>query len=156
MESTTSVDTSVVVETSTDHAFKVFTEGIGDWWPSEHHILEGELVEMIFEARVGGHVLDRGVDGNECRWARVLVYDPPNRFVIAWDINPEWKLEHDPDKASEVEVRFVAEAPNRTRVELEHRHLNRHGDGWEQVRDAVGSSGGWPGILERFVVLISG
>ena len=86
---------------------------------------------MVFEPRVGGHVYDRGVDGSECRWARVLAYEPPNRVVISWDINTQWQLETDLEKTSEVEVRFVAEAPDRTRVELEHRNLDRHGEGWE-------------------------
>ena len=88
---------------------------------------------------------------SECAWARVLVYEPPNRVVLSWDINLEWKIETDSTRASEVEVRFVAETPTRTRVELEHRHLVRHGDGWEQMRDAVGSDGGWTGVLGHFV-----
>jgi uncharacterized protein YndB with AHSA1/START domain len=147
---TTAVRSSVVVEAPIERAFSVFTEGIGTWWDKDHHILEGELAEMVFEPRVGGHVLDRGVDGSECRWARVLAYDPPGRFVISWDINLQWKLETDPSKASEIEVRFTAEGPSRTRVELEHRHLERHGDGWEQMRDAVGSPNGWDGGLRNF------
>jgi uncharacterized protein YndB with AHSA1/START domain len=105
---------------------------------------------MVFEPRVGGHVYDRGVDGNECRWARVLAYEPPHRLVISWDINLQWQLESDPDKTSEVEVRFIAQGPDRTRVELEHRHLERHGEGWENMRGAVGSPGGWSAGIERF------
>ena len=146
----TSVHTSIVVSAPVERAFSVFTEGIGSWWSPDHHILEGELAEMVFEPRVGGHVYDRGVDGSECRWARVLAYEPPNRFVIGWDINTRWKLETDPDRTSEVEVRFVAEGADRTRVELEHRNLDRHGDGWEGMRDSVGSPEGWPGILRDF------
>jgi uncharacterized protein YndB with AHSA1/START domain len=146
----TSVQTSIVVEVGAERAFSVFTDGIGSWWDPDHHLLEGELAEMVFEPRVGGHVLDRGVDGSECRWARVLVYEPPERFVISWDISTQWKLETDLDKTSEVEVRFVPEGPDRTRVELEHRHLERHGDGWEGMRDSVGSPQGWEGGLRRF------
>jgi uncharacterized protein YndB with AHSA1/START domain len=112
--------------------------------------LQAELAEMVFEPRAGGHVYDRGVDGSECRWARVLVYEPPNRFVISWDITLQWQLESDPQRTSEVEVRFVAESPSRTRVELEHRNLDRHGEGWEQMRDAVGSPDGWQVGLSRF------
>jgi uncharacterized protein YndB with AHSA1/START domain len=104
----------------------------------------------VFEPHVGGHLYDRGVDGTECRWARVLVYEPPNRVVISWDISPDWQIEMDPAKTSEVDVRFIAETPERTRVELEHRKLDRHGDGWEQARDAVDSEGGWPLYLQRF------
>jgi uncharacterized protein YndB with AHSA1/START domain len=105
---------------------------------------------MVFEPRAGGHVYDRGVDGSECRWARVLAYEPPTRFVISWDISLRWQIETDPQKTSEVEVRFVAEAPDRTRVELEHRGLERHGEGWEGVRDALGR--GWDVGLQRFAV----
>src|SRR6185503_9502396 len=111
--------TSIVVETPIETAFSVFTEDMASWWPPGHHILEGELKEMVFEARAGGRVFDRGVDGSECAWARVLAYEPPNRVVLSWDINLEWQLETDSARASEVEVRFVAETPTRTRVELE-------------------------------------
>jgi uncharacterized protein YndB with AHSA1/START domain len=146
----TSVQSEIVVEAPLERAFAVFTEDIGSWWPPENHILEAELAEMVFEPRVGGHVYDRGVDGSECRWARVLAYEPPNRVVISWDITPQWQLETDSSRASEIEVRFVPEAPERTRVELEHRNLERHGEGWEGLRDAVGSEGGWGSCLQSF------
>jgi uncharacterized protein YndB with AHSA1/START domain len=146
----TSVHTSIVVEAPVERAFSVFTEDMGSWWNPEHHILEGELAEMVFEPRVGGHVYDRGVDGSECRWARVLAYEPPNRIVISWDINTRWELETDLDRTSEVEVRFVPEGADRTRVELEHRNLDRHGDGWEEMRDSVGSPDGWASGLRGF------
>ena len=148
--SPTSVQTSIVVDAPRDVAFTVFTEDIGSWWPPEHHILQAELSEMVFETRVGGHVYDRGKDGTECRWARVLAYEPPERIVISWDVSLQWQLETDPDKTSEVEVRFLPESPARTRVELEHRHIDRHGDGWESMRDAVGSDGGWKVGLVAF------
>jgi uncharacterized protein YndB with AHSA1/START domain len=146
----TSVRTSVVVEAPIERAFSVFTDRMGTWWPPEHHILEAPLAEMVFEPRAGGHVYDRGIDGSECRWARVLAYEPPHRVVISWDISTRWQLETDLEKTSEVEVRFVAEAPDRTRVELEHRNLDRHGEGWEQMRDAVGSPDGWAVGLRLF------
>jgi uncharacterized protein YndB with AHSA1/START domain len=146
----TSVQSSIVVNVPIDHAFAVFTADIGSWWPPEHHILQADLAEMVFETRPGGHVYDRGVDGSECRWARVLAYEPPDRVVISWDINLQWQLEPDPAKTSEVEVRFLAETPHRTRVILEHRHIDRHGDGWEQMRDAVGSPEGWDVGMQRF------
>jgi uncharacterized protein YndB with AHSA1/START domain len=146
----TSVRTSIDVQAPIERAFAVFTEGMATWWPPDHHILEGELAEMVFETHVGGHVYDRGVDGSECRWARVLVYEPPSRVVISWDINPQWQVETDSEKTSEVEVRFISEAPDRTRVELEHRNLERHGEGWEQMRDGVGASDGWGMGLRRF------
>ena len=146
----TVVRASIVVDAPIERAFSVFTDQMATWWPPEHHILEAELAEMVFEPREGGHVYDRGVDGSECRWARVLVYEPPNRFVISWDINTQWKLQTDLEKTSEVEVRFVSEAPDRTRVEVEHRNLDRHGEGWEGMRDAVGSPDGWAGGLRLF------
>jgi uncharacterized protein YndB with AHSA1/START domain len=146
----TSVRASVAVEASIERAFSVFTRDIGSWWSPDHHVLEAELAEMVFEPREGGHVYDRGVDGSECRWARVLAYEPPTRVVISWDISTRWQLETDLEKTSEVEVLFVADGPERTRVELEHRHLERHGDGWEQLRDAVGSPDGWGVGLRRF------
>lgn len=142
----TSVTTQTVVDAPIDHAFRVFTDGIGSWWDPGHHILEAELAEMVFEPRVGGHIIDRGTDGSECRWARVLAYEPPHRVCFSWDINLRWQLETDPAKASEIEVTFTEEGPDRTRVLLTHRHLDRHGEGWEAMRDAVGS--GW--TLDRF------
>lgn len=146
----TAVRSTITVDAPVDRAFKVFTEGIGTWWVPEHHILQAELKEMVFEPEVGGHIIDRGVDGSECRWARVLAYDPPSRVVFSWDVSLQWQLETDPAKTSEVEVRFLPDGPDRTRVELEHRHLDRHGPGWESMRDAVGSPDGWQVGLERF------
>ncbi|MBV9311707.1 MAG: SRPBCC family protein [Solirubrobacterales bacterium] len=139
----TSVRTAIDVDVPIERAFSVFTEGIGTWWPPDHHILKAELEEMVFETHVGGNVYDRGVDGSECRWARVLVYDPPHRVMISWDINTSWEIETDPEKTSEVDVTFSERGPNLTHVELEHRALDRHGEGWEAIRDAVGSPGGW-------------
>ena len=146
----TAVRTSIVVDAPQQLAFDVFTQDMGGWWPPDHHIIEGELAEMVFELRAGGRIYDVGVDGSECQWARVLAFEPPGRVVISWDITTEWKLETDLARTSEVEVRFVAEGPERTRVELEHRHLDRHGEGWQNMRGAVGSPGGWQGGLQRF------
>jgi uncharacterized protein YndB with AHSA1/START domain len=109
-----------------------------------------DIAETVFEPRVGGSIYDRGVDGSECRWARVLAYEPPERVVFSWDIGPTWQIETDPGRTSEVEVRFVVESPERTRVELEHRHIDRHGDGWEGVREGVQADQGWPLYLQRY------
>ena len=152
----TSVRHAIVVEAPIERAFKVFTEDFGKFKPAEHNLLRVPIAETVFEPRVGGHLYDRGADGSECRWARVLAYDPPNRVVLSWDISPRWQVETDPDKASEWEVRFTAETPNRTRVEIEHRHLERHGDGWESVRDGVAGDQGWPLYLRRFADLAGG
>ena len=146
----TSVRNSIVVEAPIERAFSVFTEGFGTFKPREHNLLQVDIAETVFEAHVGGNIYDRGVDGSECRWARVLAYEPPDRVVFSWDISPEWQIETELDRTSEVEVRFIAEAPDRTRVELEHRNLDRHGDGWEAAREGVGGDQGWPLYLERF------
>ncbi len=149
------VTTSIVVQAPVERAFEVFTAGMASWWPPEHHLIETELAEMVVEPRVGGHIYDRGVDGSECRWAQVLAFEPPHRFVFSWNISTSWKIETDLSKTSEVEVRFIAEAPDRTRVELEHRELQRHGDGWEGMRDSVGSPNGWPSGLEAFAARLA-
>jgi uncharacterized protein YndB with AHSA1/START domain len=150
MTTTDAVVRSVSVSVPVNEAFEVFTQRLGDFKPPEHNLLEAPLAETVFEPRVGGHIYDRGTDGTVCRWARVLVYDPPRRVVFSWDIGPTWQVETDPARASEVEVRFIAETPERTRVELEHRHLERHGQGWESVRDGVGHEQGWPLYLQRY------
>jgi uncharacterized protein YndB with AHSA1/START domain len=150
----TSVRKQIVVAAPVERAFQVFVKQFDLIKPREHNLLGVAIAETVFEPRVGGHVYDRGVDGSECRWARVLAYEPPNRVLISWDISPRWQLEKDPKKASEVEVRFIAEGPQRTRVELEHRNLDRHGEGWEGVRDSVGDKEGWPLYLQRYVDLL--
>ena len=129
----TSVRTSIVVEAPIERAFRVFAEDFDRIKPREHNMLGVEIAETVFEPRVGGRIYDRGVDGSECQWARVLAYEPPDRVVLSWDISPQWQIETDPERTSEVEVRFVPEGPTRTRVELEHRHLDRHGAGWESA-----------------------
>jgi uncharacterized protein YndB with AHSA1/START domain len=154
--SDTTVRAQVVVEAPLERAFSVFTEGFGGFKPPEHNLLEVEIAETIFEPRVGGYLYDRGVDGSECRWARVLAYEPPHRVVLSWDISPRWQVETDPEKASEWEVRFAAEAPDRTRVVLEHRNLERHGEGWEAEREGVAGEGGWPLYLQRFAEVVKG
>jgi len=150
----TSVKIQIVVAAPIERAFRVFTEDFDRIKPREHNLLPVEIAETIFEPRVGGHVYDRGVDGSLCRWARVLVYEPPNRVVISWDISPEWRIETNLQRTSEVEVRFIAEAPDRTRVELVHRHLDRHGQGWQAGRDGIGAPEGWPLYLKRYADLL--
>jgi DNA-binding transcriptional ArsR family regulator/uncharacterized protein YndB with AHSA1/START domain len=150
----TTVRAEVVVDAPLERAFSVFTEGFGRFKPPEHNMLQVEIAETVFEPRVGGYLYDRGVDGSECRWARVLAYEPPHRVVLSWDISPRWQLETDPEKTSEWEVRFSAEAPERTRVELEHRNLERHGPGWQEEREGVAGSGGWPLYLQRFAEVV--
>ncbi|SOX56607.1 ATPase [Mycobacterium ahvazicum] len=146
----------VIVDAPIERAFAVFTEQFGDFKPREHNLLAVPIAETVFETHPGGHIYDRGVDGTECRWARVLAYEPPHRQLFTWDISPSWQPEADQSRTSEVEVRFTAESETRTRVELEHRHLDRHGPGWQSVADGVDGEAGWPLYLQRYVGLTAG
>ena len=142
----------VVVDAPIERAFTVFTDRFGDFKPPEHNLLGAPIAETVFEPRVGGGIVDRATDGSECRWARILAYDPPDRVVFSWDISPRWTIETDQAQTSEVEVRFYAETPTRTRVELEHRHIDRHGPGWEAVTEGIERAGGLaavPGPVRR-------
>jgi uncharacterized protein YndB with AHSA1/START domain len=146
----------IVVEASIDKAFAVFTERFGDFKPKEHNLLAAPITETVFEPQVGGRIYDRATDGSECRWATVLAYEPPVRVVFSWDIGPTWQPETDRERVSEVEVRFTAESPERTRVELEHRNLDRHGPGWEAVSGGIGAPDGWTLYLDRYAALFAG
>jgi len=152
---TATITKDITVNAPIDEAFRVFTARFGDFKPREHNLLGAAITETVFEPKVGGHIVDRAEDGSECRWARILAYEPPSRVVFSWDIGPTWQLEQDPHNTSEVEVRFTADGPTRTRVELEHRHLDRHGTGWEGVRDGVDGDGGWPLYLQRYAGLLA-
>ena len=151
----TAIRHDIVVDAPLDRAFRVFVEQFDRIKPREHNLLAVPIAETVFEPRAGGHIYDRGEDGSECRWARVLAYEPPDRIVFTWDISPRWQIETDLSRASEVEVRFIAETAERTRVELEHRHLDRHGDGWERMREGVGASAGWPLYMQRYADLLT-
>jgi uncharacterized protein YndB with AHSA1/START domain len=151
----TSVLKSIVVNAPIVRAFEVFTKDFGRFKPPEHNLLAVKVAETVFEPRVGGYLYDRGIDGSECRWARVLAYDPPNRVLLTWNISPHWQIETDPNKVSEWEVRFIAETPQRTRVEIEHRGLERHGEGWQSMRDGVSGDQGWPLYLRRYIELFA-
>jgi uncharacterized protein YndB with AHSA1/START domain len=148
--SATSLSLDVTVDVPVETAFRVFTENFDAVKPREHNLLAVPIAETVFEPRVGGHIYDRGTDGSECRWARVLAFEPPDRVVFSWDISPRWQLEEDPNHASEVEVRFVPDGEGRTRVVLEHRHLDRHGAGWEGLAQGLATDDAWPTYLGRF------
>jgi uncharacterized protein YndB with AHSA1/START domain len=152
---TAAVTKEIVVNAAIEDAFHVFTARFGDFKPREHNLLGAPITETVFEPKVGGHIYDRAEDGSECHWARILAYEPPSRVVFSWDIGPTWQLEQNPDNTSEVEVRFTADGPTRTRVELEHRHLDRHGAGWEGVREGVDGDQGWPLYLQRYAELVA-
>jgi uncharacterized protein YndB with AHSA1/START domain len=144
----------IMVDAPIERAFTVFTGRFGDFKPPEHNLLGAPIAETVFEPRAGGSIVERAVDGSECRWARILVFEPPDRVVFSWDISPRWTIETDQAQTSEVEVRFYPESPTRTRVELEHRHLDRHGPGWEAVADGVAGPEGWLLYLDRFTALL--
>ncbi len=150
----TTVRRQVVVNVPQAKAFAAFVGRFGDFKPPEHNLLAAPIAETVFEPRAGGHIYDRAADGSECRWARILAYEPPDRVVFSWDISPQWQIETDPDRTSEVEVRFVPEGPDRTRVELEHRHLDRHGPGWQSLAEGVDEDQGWPLYLARYAALL--
>jgi uncharacterized protein YndB with AHSA1/START domain len=152
---TAAVRKEIVVEAPIERAFTVFTDRFGDFKPREHNLMQSPITRTVFEPRVGGHIVDIAEDGSECRWGRILAYQPSELVVFSWDIGPDWQLVRDPENASEVEVRFVAEGPERTRVELEHRHIDRHGPGWEAVRDGIDADQGWPLYLDRYAALFT-
>jgi uncharacterized protein YndB with AHSA1/START domain len=141
---------SIVVDTTPERAFNVFTAGYDTWWPRSHHIGKSPMKKAIIEGRVGGRCYTEQEDGSECDWGQILVWEPPHRLVLAWQITHEWGYQPDLAESSEVEVRFSPESDGRTRVELEHRHLERHGAGGAAMRTAVDSPNGWGGLLDLF------
>lgn len=145
----TALHVEISVEVPVEHAFRVFTERFDEIKPREHNLLAVPIERTVLEPHVGGTVYDVGVDGSTCTWARVLAYDPPNGLTISWDISPRWQVETDHARTSEVEIRFLPESSDRTRVTVEHRHLDRHGDGWQGLT-TLDTGNGWPLYLERY------
>lgn len=138
---------TIRVKASAAHAFEVFTAGLGRWWPLDHGIGKTPRKGAVMETHLGGLWYELAEDGTRTRVGKIIVWEPPQRFVMSWDINSEWKP--DTTIGSEVEVRFIAEGADATRVELEHRKFEQLGDeGGNKVRKDV--DGGWPGILEFF------
>ncbi len=154
MTTDTAVRHTITVAVSRERAFTAFTADLNRWWPRSHHIGHGELDEAIIERREGGRWYERDVDGSECEWGKVMVWDPPSRLLLSWQIDAEWA--YDADLWTEVEVRFVAEGPGRTRVELEHRGLEAYGDRTEEMLDRFDAPGAWSGLLERYADAIAG
>ena len=141
---------SVTVNASAEHAFRVFTAGFDTWWPRSHHIGTSPMRRAVIEGFVGGRCYAEQEDGSDCPWGEVTVWEPPHRFVFAWLITPEWKYQPNRSKASEVEVKFTAIDANKTRVELEHRHFERYGEGGETMRKGVSGEMGWPALMDQF------
>jgi uncharacterized protein YndB with AHSA1/START domain len=155
MKEELAVRKSVTVNAPQKHVFTVFTEGFGAWWPLEtHHIGAQTAQTAIIEPRVGGRWFERSVDGTECDWGKVLVWDPFGRLVLSWEISAQFTC--DPNLKTEVEVRFIAEGSERTRVELEHRLLENYGEQAETMRSILDSDGGWTSIMERFASQAAG
>jgi len=141
---------SVTVNASVERAFRIFTEDFDTWWPRTHHIGKSPMKKALIEGKAGGRCFTQQEDGTDCDWGRVLVWDPPHRLVVAWQITHEWGYQPDLMQSSEVEIRFTAAADGVTRVDLEHRHLERHGAGAASMRTAVDSEGGWGGLLALY------
>jgi uncharacterized protein YndB with AHSA1/START domain len=140
---------TVTVGVPVERAFRVFTVAFNSWWPAQYHIGQADIAEAVLEPRAGGRWYERGVDGSECDWGRVLTWEPPHRLVVTWQINGQWQFDPDPAHASEIEVRFTADGPEQTTVELEHRLLDRLVDG-QALRDGITGGGGWGALLELF------
>ena len=147
---------SITVRASVERAFRVFTAEFDSWWPRSHHIGTSPMTKSIIEGRVGGRCYSEQENGEECPWGSVLAWDPPHRFVIAWQITPEWKFEPDLAKSSEVEVTFTSVGEKQTRVDLVHSHFSRHGAGGDTMREGVGAPGGWGSLLETYATVVNG
>ena len=138
---------SIFVNAPPEHAFDVFTNGIGHWWPKSHHIGKGDLDRPVLEPKPDGRWYERAIDGSECEIGKVLVWDPPARLVLIWQLTAEFQF--DPNLVTEVEVQFRSEGKG-TRVDLEHRNLERLGETAEILREKIDAPGGWSGLLALF------
>lgn len=150
---------SVRVNSPIERAFSVFVEQMETWWPATHHIGDTPFEAIFVEPRVGGRWYERNAKGELCDWGKVLAWDPPHRVTFSWHVGPghdqpDWKFDPDPEKASEVSIHFTKEGPNTTFVELEHSKLERHGEGWEQLRAIFDGPGAWVAILDLYAKAI--
>jgi len=141
---------TITVTASQQHAFEVFTAQLGTWWPKEFSIGEADMADFVIERKVGGRWYEVGVDAKECDTGRVIAFEPPDRVTLAWHLDGNFQYDPDPAHASEVEVRFIAEDATHTRVELEHRHFERHGETAEALLGVVDSPNGWAYCLDLF------
>lgn len=142
----------ISVEVSAERAFEVFTARMGAWWKPEHHIAEQPFADLVIEPFAGGRWVEVDAEGRSCSWGRVIAWEPPGRLVLAWQIDGTWS--YDPELVTEVEVRFVAEGPTTTRVELEHRNLERLGELAGPTRAAFDDDQGWAGLLRLFAAAV--
>jgi uncharacterized protein YndB with AHSA1/START domain len=149
---------AVTVPLPKQEAFTLFTDGINSWWPREHHLGKAELAEAVLEPKAGGRYRERGVDGSECDWGRVIACEPPERILVAWQITEsggDWVYDPDASHGSEFEVTFTSQPDGQTLVELEHRHIERHGGGAASIHRGVGGPGGWSSVLGAYTKVAS-
>lgn len=140
---------STTIGLPVDKAFEMFTASINTWWPHEYHIGQADVAEVILEPGVGGRWYERGIDGSECDWGRVLIWEPPHRVVFTWQINGSWRFDPDPDHASEIDARFIADDLGQTIVDVEHRYFERLVGG-QAINDAINGGGGWALLLTGY------
>jgi len=145
----------VVVDLPIEGAFEMFAD-LDRIKPREHNMLAVPIEKTVLEQHAGGDVYDRGIDGSICRWGRVIAFDRPHRIAFSWDIGPDWQITTDLDRTSEVEVTFVAEDEQHTRVTLVHRHIDRHGEGWQSLQAGLDAPDGWPLYISRYETLTLG
>jgi uncharacterized protein YndB with AHSA1/START domain len=140
---------TVTVGLPLDKAFEVFTGSMTTWWPHEFHIGQADVAEVVLEPGVGGRWFERGVDGSECDWGQVRVWEPPNRVVFTWQINGSFQFDPDPEHASEIDARFTTDGPGQTTVAVEHRYFERLVGG-QAVKDTINGGGGWALLLDTY------
>lgn len=145
---------SISVRAGVERAFRAFTADIDSWWPRDHHIGTGTPKQGYIQGHVGGRCYTEFADGSECDWGRVLVWEPPSRLVLGWLINANWQYDPDLSRTSEVEVRFTPQADGSTRVDLEHRHFERMGEGGKNMRMMVDAPGGWGDLLHLYAAYV--
>jgi uncharacterized protein YndB with AHSA1/START domain len=153
MKQDTAVRIEISVAAPVDRAFAVFVEQIGSWWPRTHSVTD-DMADVILEPMAGGRLYERAQDGTECDWGTVLAVEPPHHVVLSWAFTPAWQPTADPSQASRVDVRFTSTGPDTTSVVLEHTELERHGEGWEAMRDAIAGPTGWTGILAGYAATV--
>jgi uncharacterized protein YndB with AHSA1/START domain len=141
---------TITVDASVERAFEVFTDRFGTWWPMDYHSGDQDPQTVVIEPRDGGRWYERAADGTEFDWGVVLAWEPPNRLVLAWRLDAQWKHNPDPMKQTEIEVLFTPDGPGRTRVDLEHRLLERFGGDADEMRATFDSDAGWVGLLKRY------
>lgn len=153
MTDSTMIHKEVIVNASQEKAFRIFTDGFDSWWPKTHHISKVEMEKAILEPKLGGRWYEKGVDGSECDWGKVIAWDPYSRFALTWQLTAEYQ--YDPNFETEIDVRFEPLGSSKTRITLEHKNLERYGDKQKQVMGSIGNEeGGWGGIMKLYAATV--